>query len=769
MLAGTIPSLLGSASSWLAPVDAAGNDSYTVSLLHMDAPDGQVGVAPFVPIDSAFGAPLRKNAWYTTGSPSTITSYPFNQALAFGGVGFVQCPVAPDLQLTGDFTIDFWAAFASTTQIGGVITTGDGGTFMPWQFTVNNANMFFYASSNGTSWDVVNGAGMATGFGAGTWYHFAVTRQGNIIRTFINGSLLQTLTSASTGLPLMNMTKPLTVGGSPGSNYLNGYIDEFRISKGIARWTANFTPSNQPYYDRINQGGNDAATKLLLHFDKDTFIRESSLGSLTRKIVSNYGATPLGTPNNSALCANVMQVAPAGNQHLTVKNSAELNFMKANFTIDFWYYRYGSAANSYLIAQRQNTAQLAPIIMYDSGAGLLSLLMSASGSAWDLNVTAASGLALSTWYHLALVRNGTDLSFYVNGARTFQQNIGAGAWMTSTYDLQIGAHADGGGGNALFDEFRWSDVARWTGPFTPPVTGGAPYGPDAPILSPLVIDTVGPGYWKVPLDWNNANNSIEVIGGGGGGGIPVGGSYSGGGGGGGGYSKIVNRALTPGSVINYSVGFGGGGNATGDDTWFIDPSILLAKGGAAAAGGSPGGAGGAAASGVGTTKFSGGTGGNWAGGASSGGGGGAAGKYGNGANGFTGSNGSAGGGGGGGEAGSTSAGGNGANASGLVGGTGAKSAYGQAGSASAGSSGGGGAGGNPAGGAGGAGGNGIDFDATHGSGGGGGGGGSASGVVAPGGNGGLYGAGGGGGTQYNAPTAPPGNGARGVIIIKYGP
>jgi hypothetical protein len=46
----------------------------------------------------------------------------------------------------------------------------------------------------------------------------------------------------------------------PGQGF-NGYIDELRISKGIARWTANFTPPAAPYTEA------DSYTKLMFHFD----------------------------------------------------------------------------------------------------------------------------------------------------------------------------------------------------------------------------------------------------------------------------------------------------------------------------------------------------------------------------------------------------------------------------------------------------------------------------------------------------------------------
>ena len=55
---------------------------------------------------------------------------------------------------------------------------------------------------------------------------------------------------------LSNFTSPLTVGvqdtTGTGSSPVNGYMDEVRISKGVARWTEPFTPATRlanPYDD----------------------------------------------------------------------------------------------------------------------------------------------------------------------------------------------------------------------------------------------------------------------------------------------------------------------------------------------------------------------------------------------------------------------------------------------------------------------------------------------------------------------------------------
>src|SRR3990167_7317139 len=282
----------------------------------------------------------------------------------------------------------------------------------------------------------------------------------------------------------------------------------------------------------------------------------------------------------------------------------------------------------------------------------------------------------------------------------------------------------------------------------------------APADTVVFITTPGASSWIVPVGVTSVK--VEAIGGGGGG------SYNrGGGGGGGAYSMSSGISVTPGSIINVSVGAGGGQSIAGGDTTF-NTSTVVAKGGAQGTTNSDvyiTAAGGAAASGTGTIKYSGGDGGagdKGNGQGAGGGGGGAAGPLGAGGAGGTAptaSTGSGGGGSGGGTAGATvTTGGN--NDAGAGGG----SSSGASGSSSAVHSAGGGGGGyfGPI--TGGAGGSGKEWDSSHGSGaGGGGGGGVGAGGGSNGGNAGNYGGGGGGGGY----TMNGGAGAPGLIIVTY--
>jgi hypothetical protein len=463
MLPGTIHQLnAGGTSNVLLPANATGNDSYTISLLHFDAPQASIGAAGAGLVDSAYAAPSRKNAWsVVAGSPRTLASYPFNQVMYFPANGYIQCPHAPDLIPQGDFTIDFNACF-SGSQTAGLISKPMPSGYSPYTFNVNATNLTLYMSSNGTSWDLVNGAILANGFSPGIWYHFAVTRQGPTIRTFINGSLIQTIATGYSG-PLFNSTGTLQIGGTSGF-YFNGYLDEFRISS-MCRWTAAFTPQNQPYYGNLSGGGNDAATKLLLHLNNN--VTDSAKGTLeTSRVVTNNGAAFAGTPGATAIGANVLYITGNTGQRLTIPHNEELNAFRGNFTLECFYFRTANGGIGDIIAKREGITY-SPYLIYEGGSGNVGFLISTAGTTWDINYTVSPALALSTWYHLAMVRNGSDLGFYVDGVRKFGQNIGLGGLYEASGGMNIGGLA-GTSPFAYIDEVRFSDVARWTGAFTRP-------------------------------------------------------------------------------------------------------------------------------------------------------------------------------------------------------------------------------------------------------------------------------------------------------------
>ena len=147
---------------------------------------------------------------------------------------------SPDLVLgTGDFTIEFWVYFDSIND-GNVYTLLDGRTSSDTTaLVIAQESSGAWTSRLGDSTLVDEGWSSST-FTTGTWYHIAITRESGTTRYFKDG----TKTSADLSDTGNYDSDTYNIGGryAASGNSINGYIDDFRITKGIARYTSNFTP-----------------------------------------------------------------------------------------------------------------------------------------------------------------------------------------------------------------------------------------------------------------------------------------------------------------------------------------------------------------------------------------------------------------------------------------------------------------------------------------------------------------------------------------------
>jgi hypothetical protein len=143
---------------------------------------------------------------------------------------------------SGNFTIEFWLYLTASASNGKAIISKGTWPTNTSSFLIyygGGSEVGFYASSSGTSWDIGNEQ-LVSNPTKEVWHHYAVTRSGNVFRGFFNGVKNFDQTYSIT---LEDNASALTIGsGASGSNAINAYIDDLRITKGVARYTANFTP-----------------------------------------------------------------------------------------------------------------------------------------------------------------------------------------------------------------------------------------------------------------------------------------------------------------------------------------------------------------------------------------------------------------------------------------------------------------------------------------------------------------------------------------------
>ena len=185
---------------------------------------------------------------------STAQSKFGGSSLSLDGSGdYVDLPQSTNnLQLL-DFTVECWFRFNSgagsnTMGIwGSYYTTPSGKGLWMTHHPPAGDQLYFQVHYGSSNWAYLNYTqGTRTALSNNTWYHAAVTRQGSTWRMFLNGSLEDSMTLNSNVTDSGSTTRLGTVGPS-NANYLNGYIDDFRITKGLARYTSNFTPSTSAH------------------------------------------------------------------------------------------------------------------------------------------------------------------------------------------------------------------------------------------------------------------------------------------------------------------------------------------------------------------------------------------------------------------------------------------------------------------------------------------------------------------------------------------
>ena len=219
--------------------NTGGIDASTKLMLHMDgANDGTTFT------DSSASA-HSLTAYGGTHTDTAVKKFGTASAQFDGAGDTLACPDSADWDFgTGDLTIDCWVRgndFASPSARQTVIDIA--GFWIHFE----TAGYMAVATSTSGAGTIFLGADDQT-WSDDTWYHLAVVRSGNTWTLYQNGTSIATATESGT----FDSSAQFLIGNKHittpyGETYWDGFIDEFRISKGVARWTANFTSPTAPY------------------------------------------------------------------------------------------------------------------------------------------------------------------------------------------------------------------------------------------------------------------------------------------------------------------------------------------------------------------------------------------------------------------------------------------------------------------------------------------------------------------------------------------
>jgi hypothetical protein len=203
-----------------------------VLYLKGDGADGSTNI-----IDSSLSA--KTVSVITTTTISTAQSKYGGSSIFFNS-GYLQLAANTDFQFPSSFTIESWIYCNNTDSFSTIIEAG----------TFPNSLIFRQEGTTGGNL-YIQGTTFINNFSdelnGNVWRHFAICRNSsNLLSLYINGILYNSATASGTVNPSNGIVR---IGNSVHLNnqQWNGYMDSFRITKGVARYTTNFNPETDTY------------------------------------------------------------------------------------------------------------------------------------------------------------------------------------------------------------------------------------------------------------------------------------------------------------------------------------------------------------------------------------------------------------------------------------------------------------------------------------------------------------------------------------------
>jgi hypothetical protein len=331
---------------------------------------------------------------------------------------------------TGDFTIELWALLENNNDL---IGTANNSAFLGsgksgWVIRRFDEGIKFNYQSSG-SWIFENTFGSE---GArDKWNHIAITREGNKIRCFSNG--VQQGSDYTNTTDITSTEGYCRIGGGYGSTSLlvDGYIQDVRIYKGVAKYTSDFVvPSPSPN---------------ILPDTPSGVANSSKLAKITSGAVRFDGSA----------------------DHIIGGTSSDFSLGTGNFTIEGFIYPTNSSGTQGIMGIG-NAVTPACQIFYNVSNSQKVRFNVTDGTAIESTGTAP----VNAWSHFAVVREGTgsnETKVYINGKLEAQGTISTNLTETT---LQIGRPNTSSGSEyfkGFISNFRViKGTAQYTSNFTPP-------------------------------------------------------------------------------------------------------------------------------------------------------------------------------------------------------------------------------------------------------------------------------------------------------------
>lgn len=440
-------------------VAAATTELFAPTVLQLPG-NGTNGAQNSTFIDSSSNA-------YTITPVGTITQGAFTPFSQTGWSGYFsgatdRLGVAnPAFAPAGDFTIECWVNFSSLPANAALIGNYALDAATDWYIDTSTTTLRVFTNGANGGVPRISGGTLVDGI----WYHVAVVRAGTTITAYLDGVSIGTYTQSGT---FGSATKTIYLGSLQASEYLPGFLSNVRLVSGTAVYTGNFTPPTTPL--------TAVSGTTLLTLQGNRFKDNSS---------NNFTLTPTGTPKIQAFSpfepisaySTTTQGGgayfPVRTDALTIPSVAAVSTMTGDFTIECWVYPtdISLSAGWGIIDARTNgqtaTAWYFRVESYAAGTGWLVRFYN------GVNISGTLRVLPFTWSHVAVVRSGTTIKFFVNGVLDGTTGTISGTITGGTSTVLLGSKDTGAGATygtvGYISNFRMvNGTAIYSTTFTPP-------------------------------------------------------------------------------------------------------------------------------------------------------------------------------------------------------------------------------------------------------------------------------------------------------------
>jgi hypothetical protein len=220
---------------------AGGSTSAVACLLHFDG-TGSTFVDETGKTCAAFG----------TATQSTTQSVFGGKALDLNsGAGRVEVADSTDFDFgTGAFLIEWREYHTSNTGFQNAFSRGyniAGGMFFQSASSGASTRALYFVDSGGTAQSITTAVSYGT---LNTWAAWAIQRDATgVVRIFRDGTQLASGGPSTNSQLSLGLRAPFVIGADNASSFwLHGYIDEFRVQKGVAPYTlSGYTPASSAF------------------------------------------------------------------------------------------------------------------------------------------------------------------------------------------------------------------------------------------------------------------------------------------------------------------------------------------------------------------------------------------------------------------------------------------------------------------------------------------------------------------------------------------